>query len=134
MEFDHCPCSGRSLARLLQPAVMAVLAREPSHGYAIARRLRAMRMFRDQAPDRTGMYRLLRSMEEQKLLKAEWDTPARGLARRRYRLTAQGRRCLDRWTLTLRNYQSAIADVLDAAASTPPRPARGRQTAAKTRS
>ena len=133
MDFDYCPCSGRSLARLLQPAVMAVLACEPSHGYAIARRLRAMRMFRDQAPDRTGMYRLLRSMETQKLLKAEWDTPARGLARRRYSLTARGRRCLDRWTRTLRDYRAAIGDVLEAAAAASDRPPRGKRAAGKLR-
>ncbi len=112
MEFLNCPCSGRSLARLVQPAVMAVLAQEDSYGYAILRRLRAMAMFKRQAPDPTGVYRLLRAMEEDGLLQADWDTPARGLARRRYHLKPQGRRCLKRWVRTLQAYQAEIGDVL----------------------
>jgi DNA-binding PadR family transcriptional regulator len=132
MEFDHCPCSGRTLARLLQPAVMAVLAREEAHGYGIMQRLRAMSMFRRQAPDPTGVYRLLRTMEEKNLLAAEWDTPRRGLARRRYSLTAQGRRCLRQWVATLKDYQSAIGDVLGAVAETQKAP-RARRAAEEDR-
>ena len=84
MDFDQCPCSGRTLARLLQPAAMVVLAAEPLHGYRVAERLRSLAMFQGRRPDPTGLYRLLKSMEEDGLVVAAWDLADRGPARRRY--------------------------------------------------
>lgn len=134
MDFDQCPCSGKSLARLIQPAVMAALAAgEPLHGYVILQRLRGMAMFRDQGPDATGLYRLLHTMEQDGLVSAAWDVSARGPAKRRYALTADGRACLGRWVGTLRTYQAAIGDLLATAAehalAPAPRPRRTVQPA-----
>ena len=36
IDFINCPCSGVTLDKLIQPAILAVLASEPSHGYRIA--------------------------------------------------------------------------------------------------
>ena len=112
MDFNQCPCSGKSLARLIQPAVMAVLSREPLHGYVVVQRLKAMAMFREQGPDVTGVYRLLRSMEKRGFVTSSWDTSASGPARRLYTLTKDGRSCLKRWTATLRKYLEAVSDLL----------------------
>lgn len=113
--LDQCPCSGTTLARLIQPAVMGVLATEPLHGYVIVRRLAGMAMFRGQGPDATGVYRLLKSMERRRLVSSNWEIAARGPAKRRYQLTPAGRSCLKRWVATLRVYREAIADLLDRA-------------------
>ena len=112
MDFDDCPCSGKSLARLLQPAVMAVLAKEPLHGYRIAQRLRRLAMFRDHRPDPTGLYRLLKSMEEQGLVVSSWELADTGPAKRRFELTPSGRACLDQWIQTLEGYQAAVSQLL----------------------
>ena len=53
MNLDECPCSGKTLARVLKPAILALLAKEPMHGYRIARRLLELSMFRSQPPDTT---------------------------------------------------------------------------------
>jgi len=112
VDFDNCACSGKSLARLLQPALMSVLAGEPLHGYLIAQRLRKLSLFKDSPPDYAGIYRFLNSMEEQGLVKSEWDTADAGPAKRRYGLTRKGRSCMARWLATLTDYRQAIDDLV----------------------
>lgn len=119
LDFDGCSCSGKSLSRLLQPAVMAVLAEEPLHGYAIARRLEEMAPFRDPPPDPTGLYRLLKNMEEDGLVVSNWDLADSGPAKRLFSLTADGRECLRLWAQTLQRYHADIQSLLTLIQSTP---------------
>jgi DNA-binding PadR family transcriptional regulator len=111
VDFNKCPCSGKSLARLLQPALMSVLAGEPLHGYLIAQRLRKLALFQESPPDYAGIYRVLNSMEEQGFVKGEWDTAEAGPAKRCYALTSQGRSCMAKWLKTLKGYRRAIDDL-----------------------
>ena len=117
MNLNDCPCSGKTLARLIQPAVMAVLADEPLHGYVIVQRLATLSMFRDHGPDITGVYRLLKGMEKKGLVTSTWEPAASGPAKRCYALTPEGRACLGRWITTLRTYREAVGDLLDTAVS-----------------
>ena len=39
VDFMNCPCSGVTLDKLIQPAILAALAEEPAHGYRIAERI-----------------------------------------------------------------------------------------------
>jgi DNA-binding PadR family transcriptional regulator len=106
MGYEGCPCTGISLDRMLRPTVMAMLVgeRRGLHGYLIAQRLQKVAIFRDAPPDNTGLYRLLKDMQEEGYLRARWDLAKGGPARRRYALTAKGRRCLRRWKETLETY------------------------------
>ena len=115
--LNDCPCSGKTLARLIHPAVMAVLAKEPLHGYVIVQRLTGMTMFRDQAPDITGVYRLLKSMEKKGFVTSTWESGDSGPAKRCFALTPNGGTCLARWITTLRIYRDAVSNLLDTAAS-----------------
>jgi len=112
MKVRECPCSGRTLGKLLQPAVLAVLAEGPLHGYRVARRVVGLAVLRDQPPDPRGVYRMLREMEQGGLVVSTWDLSDAGPARRRYQLTASGRSCLRQWVCTLRTYRSAIDELL----------------------
>ena len=114
MDFEQCACSGKSLGRLVQPAIAALLAEEPLHGYLLVQKLAGMAMFRDQAPDPTGVYRTLRAMEEDGLLASTWDFGDVGPAKRRFELTKDGQACLERWTQTLEEYADSINDLLAA--------------------
>jgi DNA-binding PadR family transcriptional regulator len=117
MDLNECPCSGKTLARLIQPAVMAVLANEPLHGYVIVQRLTGMSMFQEHGPDIAGVYRLLKSMEKKGLVTSSWELAASGPAKRCYALTPVGKTCLTRWIATLRAYRDAVSNLLDTAAS-----------------
>ena len=112
MEARDCSCSGRTLGKLLQPGVLAVLADGPLHGYRVARQVAGLAVLRDQPPDPRGVYRMLREMERGGLLISTWDLSDAGPARRRYELTAPGRSCLRQWVCTLRKYRSAIDELL----------------------
>ena len=112
MDFNNCACSGKTLGRLLQPAVMGLLARQPLHGYVIVQRLASLAMLKGQSPDPAGIYRLLKSMEDDGLVKSAWDLAESGPAKRRFELTASGRACLGRWVRTLERYEQAIDELL----------------------
>lgn len=111
-KFSQCPCTGKTLAKIVQPAVLAVLAEQPLHGYLIVRRLSAMMMFRGECPDPAGVYRVLRSMDQRGLVTSSWDLCKAGPAKRRFTLTANGRACLKQWTQTLEHYARSIEDLL----------------------
>ena len=115
MDLDNCPCSGKTLARLIRPAILTVLAQEPLHGYELLKRLAPLALFQGQAPDAAGVYRTLREMEEEGLLRANWDVAGRGPAKRRYMIDPEGVACLNRWVATLTTYQASIAQLLDQA-------------------
>jgi DNA-binding PadR family transcriptional regulator len=112
VDFDKCACSGKSLARLLRPALMATLAGGPAHGYEIARRLRHMKLFTIEPPDYAGVYRALNAMENEGFLVSEWDTEHHGPARKVFTLTGEGRACLAQWYQTLRDYHRDLNELL----------------------
>jgi len=112
---NACPCAGATLARLIQPAVLTALAGGAQHGYRIVASLAASPVMAGSRPDPTGVYRVLRSMERRGLVVGAWDLSDSGPARRRYRLTPAGRRCLGRWVQTLAEYHRAIRGLLAAA-------------------
>ena len=118
MDFDQCPCTGKTLGRPLQAAVLLTLASDSLHGYAIVQRLTQLAMYRDQPPDSTGVYRVLRQMAKDGLVESEWDLSESGPAKRVFRLTPRGRACLDQWIETLRDYRTAVADLLQVAERT----------------
>ena len=112
MDLNQCPCSGKTMTRLLQPAMMALLANEPLHGYRLVQQLSSLKMLRGKRPDPTGVYRVLKWMEQKKYVKSEWDLTEHGPAKRRYILTALGRRCLTQWGKTLQEHKEAVSDLL----------------------
>jgi DNA-binding PadR family transcriptional regulator len=112
MEFIDCPCSGKTLAKLLHPAILICLSRGPAHGYAILQQLAEMKMFADDEPDHAGVYRTLKQMESQGYVDSQWDVQV-GPARRVFSLTETGMACLRCWLGTLQRYRDAIDELLD---------------------
>ena len=113
-ESGTCPCTGTSLTRFIRPAVLTVLARNSEwiHGYLIVQKLRGMRMFKDKPADLAGIYKLLKAMQKEGLIKARWNTPKSGLAKRELRMTSEGRDCLKLWLQTLKSYHVSINDLI----------------------
>ena len=117
-DLNHCPCSGINLDKLVQPTVLALLAREELHGYGLVQRLTDYPMFSGCKPDPTGVYRFLKILEQRGLVDAEWDLADSGPARKVYRITSEGLRCLERWIGTLDDYRRSIDALLSEARST----------------
>jgi PadR family transcriptional regulator PadR len=108
----ECPCTGKTLERLVRPAVLMMLAREPMHGFKIVQQLAEMPMFDGQKPNAAGVYRALKIMAEEGLVTSAWELSETGPAKRLYTLTDRGEHCLASWILTLHNYRQSIDALL----------------------
>jgi PadR family transcriptional regulator, regulatory protein PadR len=109
---EVCPCYGGNLARLVHPVVMMILTKGPLHGYRIVQEAARTPVLAGERPDRTGVYRVLRSLEEGGYVVSSWDLSKSGPARKSYRLTPEGRECLAHWIETLEDYHRAIRKLL----------------------
>jgi len=99
---------------MLRPAILTVLRhhRRGLHGYAIEKQLQVFAFFREQLPDYTGLYRLLKRMEAEGLLSSLKCDSQAGPSKRTFRLTDKGRRCLSRWFESLTEYRRMLDDLL----------------------
>jgi PadR family transcriptional regulator PadR len=111
-KFSDCPCSGATLDKLVQPAILAALTKGPVHGYRLAERVNEMSEMCGAKPDLSGIYRFLKTMESSGLVTSSWEAGGQGHAKRLYEITADGRACLARWTTTLEAYLKAITSLL----------------------
>jgi PadR family transcriptional regulator, regulatory protein PadR len=89
--------------RFAEPAVLLLLSERPAHGYELL----------DQLPEVTGervdmgnLYRFLRLLESDGIVRSEWDDDAPGPSKRIYELTGEGRALLDEWAGALRDSQA----------------------------
>ncbi len=103
-----CPCRGGSLAKLVHPVILMILAKGPLHGYGIVQEASRTPILAGERPDRTGVYRALRSLEQRGFVASWWELSESGPARKSYRLTAEGQECFARWIETLGNYHRAL--------------------------
>lgn len=115
LELINCPCTGATLDRLIQPAILVILAEGPLHGYRVAERIGEMPGFGGQKPDASGIYRFLKSMERKRLVLSSWDLSDSGPAKKCYQLAPEGRECLEHWIKTLEAYRHGITELLWAA-------------------
>ena len=75
----------------LRPCLLLLLAEGTSHGYELLDQIAALGMDR---VDPGGLYRCLRAMDEEGLVRSAWEPSASGPARRTYELTDEGREWL----------------------------------------
>jgi DNA-binding PadR family transcriptional regulator len=112
-DFEDCPCTGRNLDKFTAPAALLAIAEAGQiSGYAIAARVQSLTLSGDSGVDHSGVYRSLRKMEASGMVASLWEAGDKGPARRLYTLTDSGRRCLDRWAMTLRSHSRAIEGFL----------------------
>jgi poly-beta-hydroxybutyrate-responsive repressor len=97
--------------RFVEPALLLLLRERPVHGYELIERLPEL------APegrvDIGNLYRLLRALESEGIVRSEWRGDLPGPAKRTYELTEAGERLLDRWAEALRDAQGVIANFID---------------------
>jgi poly-beta-hydroxybutyrate-responsive repressor len=71
----------------LRPCLLLLLREQPAHGYDLLERLRRLGFVRD---DPGGLYRALRSLEADGLVRSAWEPSSEGPDRRIYELTRGG--------------------------------------------
>jgi PadR family transcriptional regulator PadR len=98
--------------RFVEPSLLLLLRERPMHGYELIERLPEVAGGETQV-DVGNLYRILRALEEEGIVKSEWSAELPGPAKRTYELTDAGRRLLDRWAEALRGAQNVISGFLE---------------------
>lgn len=89
----------------LTPYVLLVLKEWETHGYDLMQRLMQMGF---SGFDQSYLYRLLRQLEEQGVIRSAWDTETKGPARRVYSLTDLGSTMLQSWAGAMNLYRQQL--------------------------
>jgi len=98
---------GRHVRGFLQPRLLLLLARKPTHGYELMDALRSAEGDENLA-DPGMLYRTLRQFEEEELVTSSWDTEGHGPARRIYQITDAGREYLEWWVADVRKTRTRL--------------------------
>jgi PadR family transcriptional regulator PadR len=107
--------AGRGMGRgsLLEPALLASLASQATHGYDLRRTVETL-TGGFLAVDPGGVYRALRRLEEEGFVGSTWASGEFGPQRREYELTAAGAELLEQWKRHLRQRRDVIDALLGA--------------------
>jgi PadR family transcriptional regulator PadR len=90
---------------MLVPYVLLAVSLQRAHGYLIEEYLRSLGAF---SIELSTLYRTLRQLEKDGLLRSAWEPGPSGPARRVYSLTDAGRAWLDAWAGALVGYRELI--------------------------
>ena len=74
------------IERFVEPAILLLLSEQVSHGYELLERL--AELIPGERIDMGNLYRLLRALEEDGLVRSHWDEALPGPAKRTYELTS----------------------------------------------
>jgi PadR family transcriptional regulator len=95
--------------RFAEPAVLLLLRERPVHGYELLEQLPELT---GERVDMGNLYRFLRLLETDGIVRSEWDDRAAGPSKRIYELTDEGRALLDQWASALRDSQTRLESFL----------------------
>ena len=97
--------------RFGEPALLALLAARPTHGYELIEQL--PEFSGDDRVDVGNLYRALRALEEDGLVTSEWSAELPGPTKRTYTLTDDGHDLLAAWLTALDELRGGLTSFLD---------------------
>ena len=102
---SECRCKVERIPNFAQPRMLLELAKKPAHGYELIERLSQEG---SPSPDPGNFYKMLRSLEEEGLVKSTWDMQNTGPARRVYELTDLGVELLHAWAVSVKHTHQSL--------------------------
>ncbi len=100
--MSRCSCMSWRESRYLVPALLLLLAEKSSHGYELTERYSELG-FTEANFDPGAIYRTLRLLETEELIKSKWDTEDIGPAKKIYSITPEGIEMLSSWVINISN-------------------------------
>ena len=94
---------------ILRAWLLLLLDEAPAHGYDLVERLEGVGVGRDAG----SLYRALRGLEHEGLVRSAWEASLIGPDRRCYVVTDRGRERLRTWVGVLESVQASVAVFLD---------------------
>jgi PadR family transcriptional regulator, regulatory protein PadR len=104
-EYDVRP----RVERFAEPAVLLLLRERPVHGYELLEQLPELT---GERVDMGNLYRFLRLLEQEGIVRSQWDDGAAGPSKRIYELTGEGHALLDEWATALLSAQARTESFL----------------------
>src|SRR5918992_2548822 len=98
--------------RFVEPALLLLLRERPMHGYELLERVADL-AGAERSVDAGNLYRVLRALEEEGIVRSKWNADLPGPAKRTYELTENGVRLLDRWADALGETRERITGFLE---------------------
>lgn len=95
----------------MEPCAVLLLSAGPAHGYDLLPRLAEFGLDA-QAIDAGTLYRTLRRLEEDGVLRSEWSTEGSGPARRVYSVTPEGYEFLRSWHTSVQGIVETLGTFL----------------------
>jgi PadR family transcriptional regulator PadR len=89
-----------------RPCLLLLIGENPSHGYDLLERLRELGF---KQADPGMLYRSLRAMEQEGLVKSDWEVSELGPPRRTYVLSDEGKDWLHAWAGSLRETERILS-------------------------
>jgi len=99
--------------RTIQAELLLLLGQQPSHGYELIQRLNEAE-FKSGEADPATVYRNLRRMDKDGLIKSHWEVAESGPGRRLYELTPEGLEALKVWANYLAEQKAKLKIFLKA--------------------
>jgi PadR family transcriptional regulator, regulatory protein PadR len=93
----------------VRPCLLLLLKEAPSYGYELLKRLPTLGIGKDHAT----VYRSLRALESEGLVRSGWEGRVKGPDRHLYEITEDGEAWLDQWATTVSETKSLLAFYLD---------------------
>jgi PadR family transcriptional regulator, regulatory protein PadR len=88
---------------------LLLLRERPAHGYELLEQLPELI---GERMDMGNLYRFLRLLEAEGIVRSEWEEDLPGPSKRTYELTSEGRALLDEWTAALGDARKRIDGLL----------------------
>ncbi|MHB1336660.1 MAG: helix-turn-helix transcriptional regulator [Candidatus Humimicrobiaceae bacterium] len=98
--ISKCSCIGGRSSRFLVPALLLLLSEKSSHGYELTERYSELG-FTEANFDPGAIYRTLKLLESEELIKSKWDTEEAGPAKKIYSITPEGIEMLSSWAANI---------------------------------
>ncbi len=109
----HGPVHEAPIRRFAEAELLLALAAGRAHGYELIGKVEDLGV-PEGSVDLGNVYRTLRAMESEGLVRSEWATSGSGPARREYELTEAGREGLRAWGTALRRTRGSLDRFLEA--------------------